>query len=288
MVTENIVEARAGAVGALRTGQRTVAFAILLPGAFLFLFPALWMLLSSFETVGQIMRFPPTLIPAPWTLEGYVEGFRAMPFPRYFLNTLEIALLSSIGAVLASSMAGFGFARFRVPGREALFLLVLSTLMLPYAVVMIPQYLLFKWLGWINTYLPLIAPSWFGGPLLIFLFRQFFRRIPEEVFEAARIDGCGYGQLYRQIALPLAVPALATAFILHFQHGWNDFLAPLIYLDSYDSLTVSLGLAAFRGACNCTQWNQFMAVSLVVSLVPLTLFFVGQRLVLSGIAVTMK
>jgi ABC-type glycerol-3-phosphate transport system permease component len=265
-----------------------LALAILLPGAALFIFPAIWMLLASFETVGQIMRFPPTLLPTPWAWDGYVGGFQAMPFGRYFLNTLEIAALASVGSAFTSSLAGFGFARFRVPGREPLFLLVLSTLMLPYAVVMIPQYLLFKSLGWINTYLPLIAPPWFGGPFAIFLFRQSFRGISEELFEAASLDGCGYPRLYAQIALPMAVPALAAALILHFHYAWGDFLAPLIYIDSDEKLTLSLALAAFRGACDCTQWNQFMAVSLVVSSVPFVLFFLGQRYLLRGVAVVVK
>lgn len=271
-----------------RRYKHLVALALLLPGAALFLFPALWMLAASLESVNQIMQFPPSFIPNPLTLEGYIQGLTAMPFALYFQNTAEIAVLSSLGGVLSSSLAGFAFARWRAPGREALFLFVLSTLMLPYAVVMIPQYLVYKYLNWIDTYLPLIVPAYFGLPFLIFLFRQFFATIPEEVFEAARIDGCGYPQLYARIGLPLSVPVIATAFIFHFQHAWNDFLAPLIYLNSDDKLTLSLALAAFRSSCNCTQWNQFMAASLVVSAVPILFFFVGQRYLLSGIVVTAK
>lgn len=268
--------------------QQALALIILLPGAALFLFPALWMLVSSFEEVGQILQFPPTFIPNPWTAEGYTEGLRAMPFGQYFLNTLQIAFLSSIGGVLSSSLAGFAFARLRVPGANALFMLVLSGLMLPYAVVMIPQYVLFKHFGWINTYWPLILPSWFGGPFLIFLFRQFFATLSEEVFEAGRIDGCGYPRLYWHIALPLSLPVIATAFIFHFQFAWNDFLTPLIYLNSDAKLTLSLALADFRGSCDCTAWNQFMAASLVVAIVPILLFFFGQRYLVSGIVVSSK
>lgn len=268
--------------------QRCLGVAILLPGAALFLLPALWMLIASFEHVSQIMQFPPTFIPNPPTLEGYVKGLTALPFGRYFTNTLQIAVLSSVGGVLSSSLAGFAFARLRVPGRDALFMLVLSTLMLPYAVVMIPQYLVFKWFGWIDTYYPLIAPAWFGLPFLIFLFRQFFATIPEEVFEAARIDGCGYPRLYSLIGMPLSGPVIATAFIFHFQFAWNDFLAPLIYLNSNSKFTLSLALASFRSACNCTEWNQFMAASLVVAAVPVLIFFFGQRYLMSGIVVTSR
>lgn len=271
-----------------RRFQQGLALLILLPGAALFLFPAFWMLVSSFEEVSQILQFPPTFIPAPWTLDGYSKGLTALPFGRYFLNTLEIAALASIGGVLSSSLAGFAFARLKVPGANVLFMLVLSGLMLPFAVVMIPQYILFRSLGWVDTYLPLILPSWFGLPFLIFLFRQFFATISEEVFEAGRIDGCGYPRLFWQIALPLSLPVVATAFIFHFQFAWNDFLAPLIYLNSNAKLTLSLALASFQGSCNCTAWNQFMAASLVVALVPILLFFFGQRYLVSGIVVTAK
>ncbi|HLH74072.1 MAG TPA: carbohydrate ABC transporter permease [Chloroflexota bacterium] len=271
-----------------RTFQRALALAILFPGAALFLFPAFWMLIASFEPVSQILQFPPSFIPDPLSLDGYTKGLTSMPFGLYFQNTAEIALLSSLGGVISSSLAGFAFARLRAPGRDALFLLVLSTLMLPYAVVMIPQYLVYKYLGWIDTYLPLIVPAYFGLPFLIFLFRQFFATIPEEVFEAARIDGCGYPRLYVWIGLPLSTPVIATAFIFHFQFAWNDFLAPLIYLNSDEKLTLSLALAAFQSSCNCTQWNQFMAASLVVSTVPILIFFFGQRYLMSGIVVSAK
>ncbi|MCL5946578.1 MAG: carbohydrate ABC transporter permease [Chloroflexi bacterium] len=272
----------------MRVVTAIVAFLILIPGAILFIFPAFWMIVSSFEHVSQILEYPPTFIPNPPTLEGYTVGLTSQPFAIYFRNTIEIAVFSSIGGVLSSSMAAFAFARIKAPGSGILFLLVLSTLMLPYAAVMIPQYVLFKQLGWINTYLPLIVPAWFGLPFQIFLFRQFFATISEEVFEAGRIDGCGYIRLYWQIALPLSLPVVATGLIFHIQAVWNDFLAPLIYINSNTKYTVSLALAAFRSSCDCTAWNQFMAASFVVALVPISLFFFGQRFILSGIVVTPK
>lgn len=287
-----VVQQRATSLRLGRTGLRRVhmglALLILLPGAVLFIFPAFWMVVSSFEHVSQILEYPPSFIPNPWTLNGYVKGLTALPFARYFLNTIEIALLSSVGAVLSSSLAAFAFARIKVPGSGVLFMLVLSTLMLPYAAVMIPQYVLFKHLGWINTYLPLIVPAWFGLPFQIFLFRQFFATIPEEVFESARIDGCGYPRLYWQIAIPLSVPVVATGLIFHIQASWADFLAPLIYLNSNSKYTVSLALASFHSSCDCTSWNQFMAAALLVTLVPIALFFFGQRYILSGIVVTSR
>ncbi len=267
---------------------RIVGLLLLVPGAIIVVFPTLWMVLASFQHNNQIISFPPNLWPNPWTFNGYSKGMATMPFLQYFFNTLEIALLSSIGGVISSSMIGFAFAKLRMPGKNVLFILVLSGLMIPYAVVMIPQYLLFKQLGWINTYLPLIVPAWLGLPFLIFLFRQFFAGIPNEVFEAGKVDGCGYFRLYAQIAMPLAVPAIATAFIFHFQFAWNDFLGPLIYIDSNSKYTLSLGLAAFTSSCDCTPWNQLMAMSALVTLVPILIFFFAQQYILRGIALTSK
>lgn len=267
---------------------RWVSICILVLGAFVIVFPALWMLSASLQTNHEISQYPPSLLPNPVTLSGYIQGIKVLPFLRYFFNTTEISVLSSVGGVISSSMAGFAFARLKFPGKNILFVCVLSGLMIPYAVIMIPQYLLFKQLGWIDTYFPLIVPAWLGLPFLIFLFRQFFAGIPNEVFEAAKIDGCGYPRLYFQIAIPLAMPAVATAFIFHFQFAWNDFLAPLIYLNNNMKYTLSLGLAGFTGACDCTPWNQLMAVSIIVVLVPILVFFFAQKYVLRGIVLTSK
>lgn len=267
---------------------RNLGLIILIPGALLAVLPAVWMISAAFQHNSQVLSFPPSLWPHPWTLNGIIKGFTALPFGRYFINTLTISISSSIGGVLSSSMAGFAFAKFRTRGKNVLFMAVLSGLMIPYAVVMIPQYELFKSLGWVNSFLPLIVPSWLGLPFLIFLFRQFFSGIPNEIFEAARIDGCGYFRQYSRIAMPLAVPAIATGFIFHFQASWNDFLGPLIYLNSNSNYTLSLGLASFTGACDCTPWNQLMAVSGIVALVPILIFFFAQNYVLRGIVVTSK
>ncbi|GGJ13522.1 sugar ABC transporter permease [Alicyclobacillus cellulosilyticus] len=263
-------------------------FSVLIFGAIVFIFPALWMISASLQDNSQILRFPPSLWPHPFTIEGYVDGFNVLPFGRYFVNTFVIAAGSSIGGVISSSLAGFAFAKLRAKGKDVLFLCVLSGLMIPYAVIMIPQYLLFKELNWINTYYPLIVPAWLGLPFLIFLFRQFFAGIPNEVFEAARIDGCGYLGLYGRIGVPLAMPAVATAFLFHFQASWNDFLAPLIYINDNAKYTLSLGLAAFTSTCDCTPWNQLMAVSATVSVIPVMVFFGAQKYILQGITLSTK
>ncbi len=275
--------------GRKRRMRRILAAAVLLPGVLLILFPFYWMVASSVEHLAQIVRFPPELVPHPLDFASYPKGLTFLPFARYFLNTSEIAVLSTLGAVLSASVVGFAFARLHAPTKKFFFVLVLSTMMLPMAVLLIPQFVLFKTLGWVNTYLPLIVPAFFGGSaFLIFLFRQFFSSIPEEVFDAARIDGCGYPRLYWSIARPLAVPAFTAAAVFHFQFSWNDFLAPLIYINSNSKYTLALGIANFRSAYGATPWNQLMAVSLMMALVPITIFFFAQNYLLSGIVVSSR
>ena len=209
-----------------------------------------------------------------------------LPFGRYALNTLIITLFSMVGVLLTSSLAAYGFARLRFPGRDVIFMVLLSTLMLPYAVIMIPQYIMFKYLGWIDTYLPLIVPNWFGGGVFnIFLLRQFFRTIPVDLSEAARIDGASELRIYWQIMLPLAGPALAVVAIFTFINTWNDFLGPLIYLSSQTNYTIALGLATFKGMY-ATQWHYLMAASTVMIVPIIVLFFLAQRYFVQGIVLT--
>jgi multiple sugar transport system permease protein len=277
-------------VGQRRRQQitRWVSFLLLLPGLAWVLMPTAWMFSSAFMSLKQIVRFPPELVPNPLVWTNFYEGFTYLPFGRYFLNSTQVAILRLTGIVLASSLAGYAFARLRAPDREILFILVLSTLMLPWTVTMIPQFVLFKNLGWIDTYLPLIVPAFGGGPFYIFLFRQFFKTIPEEVFEAARLDGCSYFAIYWRILMPLSKPVIATAAILAFEQSWQDLIAPLIFLNSNIKLTIPLGLAMFRSSYGSSPWNLIMAVSIVAALPPVILFFVGQRYMLSGIVVTEK
>lgn len=190
------------------------------------------------------------------------------------------------GVLLTSSLAGYGFARMRFPGRDLIFMVLLSALMLPYAVIMIPQYIMFKNLGWIDTYLPLTVPHWFGGGIFnIFLLRQFFRTIPGELAEAGRIDGAGEVRIYAQIFLPLARPALVVVAIFTFINTWNDFLGPLIYLSSQDKFTIALGLSAFKGLYT-TRWEYLMAASTAMITPIVVLFFLAQRSFVQGIVMT--
>jgi multiple sugar transport system permease protein len=266
--------------------ERVVVWTLLLVGALVMLLPFLWLVSTSLKEQRQIFVYPPQWIPNPIRWQNYPEALTSLPFARYTVNTLLITSLTMIGVLLTSSLAAYGFARLRFPGRDLIFMVLLSTLMLPYAVIMIPQYIMFKYLGWIDTYLPLIVPFWFGGGIFnIFLLRQFFRTIPADLTEAARIDGASELRIYWQIILPLAGPALAVVAIFTFINTWNDFLGPLIYLSSQTKYTMALGLASFKGLY-ATQWHYLMAASTVMVVPIIVLFFLAQRYFVQGIVMT--
>jgi len=274
-----------------QTSQRILragAFLLLVPGMIWVLMPTLWMFSAAFSRLEQVLRFPPDLIPKPIVWTNFHEGLTHLPFGRYFWNSTQIAILQVLGTILASSLAGYAFARLRAPDREILFAFVLSTLMLPYTVTMIPQFVLFNRLGWMNTYKPLIIPAFTGSAFHIFLFRQFFRGIPEDIFEAARLDGCSYSRIYSHILMPLSKPVLATSAILVFQGSWQNLIMPLIYINSNVKYTLPLGLAQYRATYGASPWHLIMAVSIITSVPPILLFFFGQRHLLEGIVVTSK
>ncbi|MGQ9554731.1 MAG: carbohydrate ABC transporter permease [Anaerolineae bacterium] len=278
---------------ATMSGQRLLAKAVvsllLLAGAVTMIIPFVWMLSSSLSTLANMQHIPPRWFAHPLKPENYVEVFRHIPFFRMFLNSLEITTLSTIGALLSCSMAGFSVARLRFQGRDLVFMVLLGTMMIPYVVVLVPQFIIFKTLHWVDTHLPLIVPAFLAGPFGTFLFRQFFRTLPPELDDAARIDGCGPFRIYANIALPLAKPVLAAMAVISFQGSWNDFLAPLIYLYSPEKQTVAVGLAYLRQLPPLgTDWNIVMAASLM-SIIPTVIVFVAaqdyfvQGVVMSGI-----
>lgn len=214
-----------------------------------------------------------------WAPEALDETFN-----RYLLNTIIITVLGITGVLLSSTLVAYGFSRFRFPGRDILFLLMISTMMIPVQVTMIPTFILFKYLGWIDTFAPLIVPTYFGGGAFnIFLMRQFFMTIPYELDDAAKIDGCNYFQIFSMILLPLVKPALATVAIFGFVYNWNDFLNPLIYLNSTSNYTLALGLQTFTTMYG-TDYNLMMAASTIVLLPILIVFFFGQRYFIEGVA----
>jgi multiple sugar transport system permease protein len=245
--------------------------------------PLVWLISTSLKTGSQTFLMPPKWIPDPFVWSNYAEAFRAVAFHEYFWNTIRIVFFATTGALLTASLAAYAFARLRFPLREPLFLLVLSTIMLPSIVTLIPTFIVFRTLGWIDTLLPLIVPLWFGGGAFnIFLFRQFFMTIPLELDEAARIDGASNFRIYCGVILPLSKPVLATIAVFAFIHNWNDFFEPLIYLQSPENWTMAIGLRGFRGLYS-TEWNLMMAASTAMILPLLILFFFAQRYFVSGI-----
>lgn len=265
--------------------RRWLVLALLWGVAILFLIPLLWMLSSSLKPTYQIFETPPRWIPNPPRWENYSEALTTLPFALYIRNTAVITLLTIVGHLLSCTLIAYAFARLRAPGRDALFVVMLATMMLPYPVTMTPLYVIFNRLGWINTILPLTAPAFFGSAFYIFLMRQFFMTIPRDFEDAARIDGANTLQIIGRIMAPMAMPALATVTIFTFQATWNDFLAPLIYLQRPELYTVTLGLQFFRSTYT-TNWAYLMAASLVTTLPVIAVFFAAQRYFIEGITLT--
>jgi ABC-type glycerol-3-phosphate transport system permease component len=269
-----------------RKRLRTVfSYALAVGGAVLFLLPLFWMASSSLKPEYQVLQYPPRWLPDPVRWANYTEALTYVPFGRYTLNTLFVASMTIFGHLLSCTVVAYAFARMRAPGKEFLFLVLLATLMLPYPVTMIPIYIGFETVGWVNSFLPLIVPAFFGSAFYIFLMRQFFLTLPLELEDAARVDGANTLQIIWHVILPISKPALATVAIFTFQASWNDFLGPLIYLHDQTKYTVSLGLSFFRSSYD-VQWAYLMAASLVTMLPVIILFFFAQRLFIEGITLT--
>ena len=266
----------------------TLAFVYLAlaAGAVVILAPFIWMLSTAVKVPGTEFIYPPQLFTRPLRWNNFSDGWTALPFTRWFFNTSVITLLSVTGAVTSSSLVAYGFARLEFPGRTALFVILLSTMMLPFHVRLIPMFITFRFLGWIDTYLPLIVPFFFGGvPFFIFLVRQFFLTIPLEMEDAAAIDGAGVFTSFLLIILPLSRPVLGVVGVFAFIRVWNDFLEPLIYLHSMDKMTLSLGLRFFQDQ-DFTDWTSLMAVSIIVLVPSVALFFVAQKYYIHGVVTT--
>lgn len=273
---------------AVRPARRSWSWLQVLAGAVvcaMFLLPFFWMIGTSVKTPKETFAIPPTWIPRELTSSNYTAAVTTMPFVRYAWNTALITGLSVLGALFSCPLCAYGFARLQWRGRDFLFMLLLSTMILPWPAVMIPSFLIFKSLGWINTILPLVVPFFLGGAFYIFMLRQFFLGIPEELSESARIDGCTEFGVYWRIILPLAKPALSIVALFVFVGTWTDFLGPLIYLNDESKLTLSLGLQLFVSQFT-QEWGPLMAASTLIMLPVVVVFAMTQRFFLEGIATT--
>jgi multiple sugar transport system permease protein len=276
-------KARGGALG--RTPQIALRYAVLVGLSALFLFPFVVVLTTSLKPAEEIFKLPPSLGSDRWTLDNYRAALEAMPFGRYLLNTAFISSVTVIGQLLSSSIVAYSLAKMRWRGRDALLLLIIATMMLPPQVTMIPVYIAWSKIGLTGTYLPLLIPQFFGLPFFIFMLRQFFRGIPEELLDAARVEGASDLRIYRSVVLPLARPALIALSIFAFMWAWTDFLLPLIYINDPEQYTLSIGLYSFFSE-HGVAWGALMAAATLMSLPLIAIFLIGQRQFVRGVALT--
>jgi multiple sugar transport system permease protein len=261
--------------------KSTLVVVLLMLGSVVVLAPLWWMISTSLKSPAEIAQYPPTFIPKEFHFSNYIEAWQTAPFTRWALNTLFIAVCGTIGAVFVNSLVAYAFAKIRFKGRDTLFILVLSTMLIPGFVTMVPQYILFSKMGWLNTYLPLIVPAFLGSAFFIFLLRQFMMTIPNELIEAAYLDGASHLQIWWNIMLPLTKPALITVAIFSFNGAWNDLLGPLLYINDESMYTLQIGLQTFKGTVQ-TQWHYLMSMSVTVLLPVVLLFFFFQRYFIEG------
>jgi multiple sugar transport system permease protein len=264
---------------------------VLIVMSLIFVSPLLWMVTTAIKPIEETMTATPTFLPSKFLWDNFPKAVTYgskelgyIPFLLYARNTLMVTLLCVAGSVCSNAVVAYAFARLRWPGRDAFFAVTLATMMVPFPVLMVPTFGLFKWLGWVGSFRPLWVPAFFGSAFSIFLLRQFFRTIPMELSEAAKIDGCSEVRIFTDVLLPLAKPALAVVALFTFMGTWNDFMGPMIYLSDQETFTLSLGLQAYQSQHGGTQWNLLMAAATVVILPVIVVFFFAQKMFIQGIA----
>ncbi len=265
--------------------QQVISHTVLLAAGILFIFPFFWMVSTSLKSDAQQFVFPPVWIPRPVMWGTYLKAINFIPFFTYLKNTFYLCTINVIGVVISSSLVAYGFSRIKWYGRNVLFIVFLSTLMIPYQATMIPLYIIFRKLGWVGTFKPLWVPAFFGTIFFVFLLRQFFMGIPMELSDSAKIDGASEFYIYAKIILPLSKPALAVVALFTFMWTWVDFLRPLIYLNDAATYTLSLGLQQFQ-THHGTEWGMLMAISTLITIPVIILFFFTQKTFIQGITLT--
>lgn len=268
-----------------RTVEHAAAYIALIVLGVTFAFPLYWLVSTSLKTPPQQVALPPVWIPHPLVWQNYPNALTAYPYLNYLKNTLTICILTVVGVTASSALVAYGFSRIKWPGRDIVFILVLATLMLPYQVTMIPLFIVFREMGWTNTFRPLIVPAFFGSAFYIFMLRQFFNSQPPELADAATIDGASEFGVFSRIYVPLSRPALATVALFQFMFAWNDFLGPLIYINQQSKFTLALGLQQFISAYG-SEWGQMMAAAATFTVPMILLFFLAQRTFIQGITLT--
>jgi ABC-type glycerol-3-phosphate transport system permease component len=271
----------------IRVVGKTLVYFLLISLSIIFALPFFWMISTSLKPDNEVLAFPPQWLPTHFEIKSYIEVWQVLPFAIFLRNSIIVTFSNLIGNLVSCSLVAFAFARLRARLRDILFVLMLSTMMIPHEVTLIPQFILFSKFGWLDTLLPLMIPAWFGWPFFIFILRQFFMTIPLELDDAARVDGCSTFRLFWQILLPLIKPALATVAIFAFVGNWNNFVGPLIYLQSYDNYTLALGLRLFQAQYTAqVRYNLVMAATLMMLLPIIVLFLLTQKYFVRSIITT--
>lgn len=263
-----------------------VGTALLVVVTLIMLLPIFIMISTSLKSLSEVYTFPPSLLPRKFLWSNYSDAIAKLNFWPYFFNSMVVSGSIVVGTLLSSSLVAFGFSRYSAPGKKFLFMLLLSTLMIPYPTVMIPQFIMFNGLGWIDSFKPMIVPAFFGSAYMIFLLRQFFGSLSNSLFEAARIDGCGEFRSFWNIALPLCKPALATVAIFSFIWSWDDLLSAVIYLNSTEKYTLPLLLSSLTSKFTVPPWNTMMVAALLTALPSILLFLFCQKYFVEGIVTT--
>ena len=256
--------------------SKVIIYALLTLVAVYFLAPFVYMLFTTFKTEAEAIAYPPKLFPEKWLFGNFKEAWEAQPFGTYLLNSILVTVGTTAGQVLSCSLVAYGFARYNFKGKNILFMILLSTMMIPWDVTMIPQYMEFKMFGWINTLKPLIIPAWFGSAYYIFLMRQFLMGVPRDFEEAARIDGANAFQIYWKIFMPILKPSLILVGVLNMISVWNDYLGPLIFLQDRSKYTLALGLASFKGVHE-TQIIPMLCITVIMIIPPILIFIFAQK-----------
>ena len=270
-----------------KTVLTVIKYVVLIIGALVMMFPFIWMLLTSLKTLPESISIPPTLFPAVPQFENYTEALAVAPFGLYLRNSIIVAGGGTLLTLVLTVLSAYGFTIYEFRGKKLLFLLCLSTMMIPWDVTMIPQYMEFKIFGWINTLKPLIVPSWFGSAYYIFLMRQFLMGVPKDFEEAARIDGANAFQIYWRIFMPIMKPQLILVGVLNMITVWNDYLGPLIFLQDRSKFTLALGLASFKGV-HSTQIIPMLCITVIMILPPIIVFLFAQKHIVEGTSGAIK
>ncbi|RNB82351.1 carbohydrate ABC transporter permease [Brevibacillus fluminis] len=264
--------------------KKAITYTLLILFSLLFLAPFYWMVATALKGPEEVTAYPPQWVPSQLHWSNFIEAWGKAEFTTYLVNSTIVTVMATLGTLVSCSLVAYGFARFTFKGRDLLFMILLATMMIPWEVTMIPLYVEFNWLGWINTLKPLIVPAWFGAPFFIFLLRQFIMTIPRELDEAARIDGANSFQIYLRIILPLTAPALILVAVFQMLSCWNDYLGPLIFLNDMSKYTLPLGLGQLMGTRDVVDTTSLMAITCLISLPPMVIFFFAQRYIVENMA----